>query len=289
MSLLLSLASRAAPVVDLEAEMDHRLQDMASRYMFATNAEMNTGLDREMADLGVGIRKTAARRQERKDVAGGRRQRSLSALDLSALDPADPADPADRWRVHLPMDERTDLRAASPLEDDDEGEEDEGDEGDGDDEVGALASLAAPANGSAAVGGAARPVAPGAAPARRRGRRQYAASDSVEAVQRPLASAPVDIWGELTARNCNAVRFDYTEGVDACAMCQTVAESLHRSEAVCHCYKSRRGSEYYEKCGEMLGRLRAQADDVKAEADDNNWSDLYRSFGACEYVKFCPG
>ena len=39
----------------------------------------------------------------------------------------------------------------------------------------------------------------------------------------------------------------------------------------------------------MLGRLRAQADDVKAEADDNNWSDLYRSFGACEYVKFCPG
>ena len=118
---------------------------------------------------------------------------------------------------------------------------------------------------------------------------QYAAGDSVEAVQRPLASAPVDIWGELTARNCNAVRFDYTEGVDACAMCQTVAESLHRSEAVCHCYKSRRGSEYYEKCGEMLGRLRAQADDVKAEADDNNWSDLYRSFGACEYVKFCPG
>ena len=114
-------------------------------------------------------------------------------------------------------------------------------------------------------------------------------SDSVEAVQWPLASAPVDIWGELTARNCNAVRFDYTEGVDACAMCQTVAESLHRSEAVCHCYKSRRGSEYYEKCGEMLGRLRAQADDVKAEADDNNWSDLYRSFGACEYVKFCPG
>ena len=73
MSLLLSLASRAAPVVDLEAEMDHRLQDMASRYMFATNAEMNTGLDREMADLGVGIRKNAARRQERKDVAGGRR------------------------------------------------------------------------------------------------------------------------------------------------------------------------------------------------------------------------
>ena len=67
------------------------------------------------------------------------------------------------------------------------------------------------------------------------------------------------------------------------------ARSLHRSEAVCRCYKSRRGSEYYEKCGEMLGRLRAQADDVKAEADDNNWSDLYRSFGACEYVKFCPG
>ena len=39
--------------------------------------------------------------------------------------------------------------------------------------------------------------------------------------------------------------------------------------------------------GERLDR--AQADDVKAEADDNNWSDLYRSFGACEYVKFCPG
>ena len=179
------------------------------------------------------------------------------------------------------MDERTDLRAASPLEDDDEGEEDEGDEGDGDDEVGALA---APANGSAAVGGAARPVAL----ARRR--RGGAAGGMRRATrwrrQRPLASAPVDIWGELTARNCNAVRFDYTEGVDACAMCQTVAESLHRSEAVCHCYKAG-GSEYYEKCGEMLG-LRAQADDVKAEADDNNWSDLYRSFGACEYVKFCP-
>ena len=40
---------------------------------------------------------------------------------------------------------------------------------------------------------------------------------------------------------------------------------------------------------QQLARLRAQADDVKAEADDNNWSDLYRSFGACEYVKFCPG
>ena len=60
-----------AEVVDLEAEMDHRLQDMASRYMFATNAEMNTGLDREMADLGVGIRKTAARRQERGEPATG--------------------------------------------------------------------------------------------------------------------------------------------------------------------------------------------------------------------------
>ena len=287
MSLLLSLASRAAPVVDLEAEMDHRLQDMASRYMFATNAEMNTGLDREMADLGVGIRKTAARRQERKDVAGGRRQRSLSALDLSALDPADPADPADRWRVHLRWTSaptcgrrrrsRTTTRARRTRA------------------TRATATTRwarSPArrarNGSAAVGGAARPVAPGAAP-RGGGPAAVRAGDSVEAVQRPLASAPVDIWGELTARNCNAVRFDYTEGVDACAMCQTVAESLHRSEAVCHCYKSRRGSEYYEKCGEMLGRLRAQADDVKAEADDNNWSDLYRSFGACEYVKFCPG
>ena len=244
---------------------------------------------RRSASADVGPSLSAQPAREPRDLAASNATNFLSALDLSALDPADPADPADRWRVHLPMDERTDLRAASPLEDDDEGEEDEGDEGDGDDEVGALASLAAPANGSAAVGGAARPVAPGAAPARRRGRRQYAAGDSVEAVQRPLASAPVDIWGELTARNCNAVRFDYTEGVDACAMCQTVAESLHRSEAVCHCYKSRRGSEYYEKCGEMLGRLRAQADDVKAEADDNNWSDLYRSFGACEYVKFCPG
>ena len=71
MSLLLHLASRAAPVVDLEAEMDHRLQDMASRYMFATNAEMNTGLDREMADLGVGIGKNAARRQERGEPAPG--------------------------------------------------------------------------------------------------------------------------------------------------------------------------------------------------------------------------
>ena len=157
-----------------------------------------------MADLGVGIRKNAARRQERKDVAGGRRQRALSALDLSALDPADPADLADRWRVHLPMDERTDLRVASPLEDDDEGEEDEGDEGDGDDEVGALASrprTAAPP--SAARRGpsrrarrrrAARPAAVcggrlgggGAAAARVGARRHLGRADGAELQRRPL-------------------------------------------------------------------------------------------------------
>ena len=92
MSLLIHLASRAAPVVDLEAEMDHRLQDMASRYMFATNAEMNTGLDREMADLGVGIRKNAARRQERKGAPPRRRSRldmekAITCVSACKFDP----------------------------------------------------------------------------------------------------------------------------------------------------------------------------------------------------------
>ena len=72
-----------------------------------------------------------------------------------------------------------------------------------------------------------------------------------------LAKPPVDIWGATTARNCNQVQFDYTEGVDACNMCQTVAESWYRAETVCHCYKSRNhGNEYFDKCKDMLVSIR---------------------------------
>ena len=103
------------------------------------------------------------------------------------------------------------------------------------------------------------------------------------------AKAPVDIWGKTTARNCNAIQFDYTEGVDSCGMCQHVAESWFRSETVCHCYKSKRGDEFHAKCEEMLGQLKAKQDDLKAEAEDNGWSDMYRSFGSCEFINICPG
>ena len=105
----------------------------------------------------------------------------------------------------------------------------------------------------------------------------------------PAAKAPVDIWGKTTARNCNAIQFDYTEGVDSCGMCQHVAESWFRSETVCHCYKSKRGDEFHAKCEEMLGQLKAKQDDLKAEAEDNGWSDMYRSFGSCEFINICPG
>ena len=75
-----------------------------------------------------------------------------------------------------------------------------------------------------------------------------------------LSKPPVDIWGTTTARNCNQVQFDYTEGVDSCNMCQTVADSWYRAETVCHCYKSsNHGNEFFVKCKDMLvGRSPSQ-------------------------------
>ena len=100
---------------------------------------------------------------------------------------------------------------------------------------------------------------------------------------------PVDIWRSTTARNCHVVQFDYTQGVDSCAMCQSVAESFFRSETVCHCYKSKRGNEFHQKCDDMMGELKAKQADLQAEREENGWSDLYRSFGSCEFLNYCPG
>ena len=36
-------------------------------------------------------------------------------------------------------------------------------------------------------------------------------------------------------------------------------------------------------------KLTSQQADLKAEAEENNWSDMYRSFGACEFINICPG
>jgi len=128
------------------------------------------------------------------------------------------------------------------------------------------------------------PATGGAQPARAGAWRMSSMTPSEER----LTSPPVDVFA-TTVRNCRDIHFTWDSGVDACGMCHVVAEADARDQRVCHCYRSPKGTRYYDACEKMLGTLRAKAAAWHEEAEDQKWSEMYRSFGACEFIGHCPG
>merc|ERR1711908_121586 len=109
---------------------------------------------------------------------------------------------------------------------------------------------------------------------------------TVEAAPGRLTTPPIDIWG--AKRNCHFINFDYQQGVDGCIMCQNVADSWYKNETLCHCYKSPRGSEYLDKCNEMLDTIEENANDINAEKTEKSWTDYYLSYAICDKFNWCP-
>ena len=93
--LVVLIASRmaAVPLDDTDDTTDRSLRDFASRYMFATDAEIANGLDMQMNALARG---------SWQDFRGGGRTLQPPEPEIGAA----VGDAADRWRVNMPRDER---------------------------------------------------------------------------------------------------------------------------------------------------------------------------------------